>query len=150
MSTSVSLLKRDCFVCKKTVKPSIVMDAHIVCYTWQTSFEKDNHMLFFNKYNQYTCVPCGKDLMKWDHYNKKHDFLLNRSIEKKYINMTLPLPPKVDTCVNCNNLTPYLVSDSIYIRSCYIEGVGQFCSDCYADTTDNGFIMREFYRDYLF
>jgi len=148
--TTVSVLNRECFVCNKNITPGIVMDAHIVCYTWHKSFEKDKNMLYFNKYNDYTCVPCGKDLMKWDHYNNKHDYLLNRAIEKKDINVTLPLPKKVEKCVVCNNCTPYFVNDSIYIRSCYIEGIGQFCANCYTDTTNHGFIMSEFYRDYLF
>ena len=150
MTTHVSLLKRECFVCNKLVKPSIVMDAHIVCYTWQKSFEKDNNMLYFNKYNDYTCVPCGKDLMEWDNFKNKREYLLNRTLEKQNINITLPLPKKIELCVTCNGYTQYLTSDSIYIRFGYIEGLGQFCEDCYSKTIDNRFMMREFHRDYLF
>tara|TARA_R110000803_G_scaffold37781_4_gene81561 strand:- start:24230 stop:24373 length:144 start_codon:yes stop_codon:yes gene_type:complete len=39
-----------------------------------------------------------------------------------------------DNCVDCNVETPYDTTDSIYIRSYYIEGAGQLCKECYIKT----------------
>ena len=126
------------------------MDASIVAYTWQDSYEKEKNMLYFHEYNKHSCVTCGKDLIKWLNCKSKYNYLKNRSIEKQNLNVTLPLPKAIERCVCCNNFTPYLTSDSIYIRSGYIEGVGQFCQDCYDKTIGEHFVMREFYNDYLF
>ena len=143
-------VKYDCFICNKNIDASIIMDASIVAYTWQDSYEKEKNMLYFHEYNKHSCVTCGKDLIKWLNCKSKYNYLKNRSIEKQQLNVTLPLPKAIERCVCCNNFTPYLTSDSIYIRSGYIEGVGQFCQDCYDKTIGEHFVMREFYNDYLF
>ena len=140
----------DCFICNKNIDASIIMDASIVAYTWQDCYEKEKNMLYFHEYNKHSCVTCGKDLIKWLNCKSKYNYLKNRSIEKQNLNVTLPLPKAIERCVYCNNFTPYLTSDSIYIRSGYIEGVGQFCQDCYDKTIGDHFVMREFYNDYLF
>lgn len=40
---------------------------------------------------------------------------------------------EVDNCVLCNVPTTYLITDDIYTRLYYIEGMGQLCSRCYYD-----------------
>ncbi len=38
---------------------------------------------------------------------------------------------QIEKCVNCGDVTPYQMSESIFSRLYYIEGAGQLCKPCY-------------------
>jgi hypothetical protein len=98
------------------------------------NFEKED-CLYIYELNAKSCIDCGNKYYISKYSKNKLNFLIKRQLGiptkliksnniKEYIN---------ENCFCCEkNIKDINIYTPINSRRCYIVGIGQFCSDCYA------------------
>jgi len=92
----------NCFICAQKFSGCYVVDAkHSLLQISENKF-----ILFFPKKNFFTCVPCGKELFKWNLSKNKLSLLKNRAYGKS---IKLILAQKtIKKCIICKQVMQHL------------------------------------------
>ena len=142
-----------CWICCKDLSTiTVTVQADLVnnTETWRDYWEQTPRNFYFPDRNKTTCLECFKNLSSWKCFTKKILHIKNREITGKKPTLRFPVPVLYDRCVICKSMTEYTINTSIFKRSNYLTGMGQFCPSCYVATTNTGMVLREFHQDYLF
>ena len=126
---------KNCHFCNTNLTSLITYDIrHAFKNNSFGNYENKNFQLFIPSLGKNSCIDCGKNYYFYKFSNNKLKIL-----NKRQINGKIKLSKKIDPnklnikeyCVSCNceikNLT---INTTINNRENYIEGIGQFCSNC--------------------
>lgn len=138
-----------CDICQRpfTGTPPVVVHYESV-RRWHGGITSDRHQLFMSKRNLTTCVTCGRLLGAWDSLPPAEHTrrLQHREITGRVLVRALQDPP-TEPCSVCKQETGYYPRESIHVRQCYVEGIGQLCGSCYYATMNSG--VSDEFLDYL-
>jgi hypothetical protein len=124
-----------CHFCDSKLKHLVTYDARYFIRSDKYLLNNNNINLWIDDLNKNSCVNCGIKYMRFKYSNNKINKIINREINSK-INFSKKIDPNKlnikEYCILCKkqikNLTYY---DSINTRENYVEGIGQFCKDCF-------------------
>lgn len=153
MSERYIIMPQSCNICKKDIRNILLtFDSNYVntTITWREKYETNEYKYYFPEKKIMTCSKCFKSLTAWDNKKDKFKFLKNREINGKKPRLKFPIYVEADKCVSCKKDTCYEKNKSIHCRDNYISGVGQFCPECYLNTTKDRYTINHMYENYLF
>jgi len=81
-----------------------------------------------------SCIECGNNYYNCKYSKNKLNFISRRELglKTKFIKTKNIEEYKSEHCFTCDKIIKNInIYTPINSRSCYIVGVGQFCSDCY-------------------
>lgn len=95
---------------------------------------KNADSFHISELNRKTCLDCCKNYYICKYSKNKIKFLNERQLglPTKLIKTNNIMEYKSEHCFTCDKIIKNInIYTPINSRSCYIVGVGQFCSDCY-------------------
>ena len=145
MSSSTS----SCDICQKAFTGASPVVVHYEAVRrWHSGITSDRHLLFMSERRMNACVTCGRLLGAWDALPSREHLkrLRDREITGCELVRVLRDPP-TEPCAVCRQETGYYPRESIHVRQCYVEGIGQLCGSCYYATMNTG--VGDEFLDYL-